>query len=133
MVNNKAVVFKKWAVDYPVIGEHFEYVTDREITHELKDGEILTRNLYVSMDPYLRAKMRSHEETNLFGRFNLGQVIDNHAIAEVIASKNPNIPVGEIVYSFLGWEEYSVIPAGQYVEIIKNARESKLPLSARIG
>ncbi|KAG0310829.1 hypothetical protein BGZ99_000125 [Dissophora globulifera] len=133
MVNNKAVVFKKWAIDYPVIGEHFEYVTDREVTHELKEGEILTRNLYVSLDAYLRAKMRSHEETNLFGRFNLDQVIINHAIGEVIASKNPNIPVGEIVYSYLGWEEYSVIPAGQYVEIIKNARESKLPLSARIG
>ncbi|KAG0318639.1 hypothetical protein BGZ99_005561 [Dissophora globulifera] len=133
MVNNKAVIFNKWVTDYPVIGEHFEYVANREVTHELKEGEILTRNLYVSMDPYLRAKMRGLDETDLFGRFTFGQPLDNHAIGEVIASKNPNIPVGEIVYSFLGWEEYSVVPAGQYVEIIKNARESKLPLSARIG
>ncbi|KAG0319279.1 hypothetical protein BGZ99_005208 [Dissophora globulifera] len=133
MVNNKAVIFKKYAVGYPVADEHFEYVTEREVSYDLRDGEVLTRNLFVSLDPYLRARMRGPEETALFGRFPIGEPLDNHAIGEVVASKNPAVPVGSVVVGYLRFEEYTHVPAGHRLTIIEGARESKLPLSVNIG
>ncbi|KAG0309655.1 hypothetical protein BGZ99_000805, partial [Dissophora globulifera] len=133
MVNNKAVTFKKYVVDYPVADEHFEYVTEREVSYDLKDGEVLTRNLYLSLDPYLRVKMRGLEENALFGRYPLGEPMENRGLGEVIASKNPAVPVGSVVDGFLRSEEYTLVSAGSPLTIIEGARESKLPLSVYTG
>lgn len=66
-------------------------------------------------------------------RYEIGKTIDNYAVAEVVASKNPKYPVGAVVVGFLGLEEYTRVPAGQSLTIIKDARESKLSLSHYVG
>lgn len=50
MVQNKSAVFLKYPTEYPVTGEHIE-VQSRELTVELKDNDVLLRNLYFSLDP----------------------------------------------------------------------------------
>lgn len=49
--NNKAVVFLKSPEEYPVPGEHFAFVDARESDLELNEDEVLTRNIYISLDP----------------------------------------------------------------------------------
>jgi NADPH-dependent curcumin reductase CurA len=50
MVQNKSAVFLKYPTEYPVVGEHIEVQT-KELTVDLKDNDVLLRNLYFSLDP----------------------------------------------------------------------------------
>lgn len=50
MVQNKSAVFLKYPTEFPVIGEHIEVQT-KELNVELKDKDVLLRNLYFSLDP----------------------------------------------------------------------------------
>ncbi|GAA1592410.1 NADP-dependent oxidoreductase [Kribbella sancticallisti] len=87
--------------------EHFELATVP--VPELKDGQVLVRNTWISVDPYMRGRM--DDEPGALPPFELGKVMDGSAIGEVIASRAPAIPVGATVNHFLGWREYSVVDA----------------------
>ncbi|KAG0367434.1 hypothetical protein BC939DRAFT_396636 [Gamsiella multidivaricata] len=129
--NNKSIIFWKEPEEYPIPGEHFG-VELREIDENLDDNEVRTRNLYISLDPYLRGRMKGFRANYISG-FQIGQKFDNLGIGEVVASRNPKIPVGSIVVGFLGWEEYSRVPATSQLKIIEGARESKFPFSSWVG
>lgn len=49
-LNNKAVIYLKHPIEYPVEGEHFEVQTIH-VEDSLNENDVLLRNLYVSMDP----------------------------------------------------------------------------------
>lgn len=66
----------------------------------LKDGEILLKTLWVSVDPYLRAYNRSNKVP--YDQFSF-------QVAEVQESKNPKYPVGSKVITHNGWCDYSVV------------------------
>ena len=66
-------------------------------------------------------------------RYEVGKTIDNYAVGEVVASKNPKYPVGAVVSGFLGLEEYTRVLANQSLAVIEDARTSKLSLSHHVG
>ncbi len=59
------------------------------------DGEVLVRTLYISVDPYLRGRMR--EGRSYIPPFEVGQVIESGALGEVIESRSPKFQDGDIV------------------------------------
>src|ERR1051325_8446590 len=59
------------------------------------DGEVLVRLRYISVDPYLRGRMR--EGKSYVEPFEIGQVIKNSAVGEVIESRSPNFKAGDVV------------------------------------
>jgi len=63
-------------------------------------GQVLTRNLVLSCDPYLRGRMDA--------AFPLGEVVTVRVVARVEASQHARWKVGDLVWGFLGWEEWSV-------------------------
>jgi NADPH-dependent curcumin reductase CurA len=67
-------------------------------------GEVVVRNIYLSIDPYLRGRMDS--------AFGLGEVVPVRAVGEVAASQHPRWRPGDLVWGFGGWERWSVMPAG---------------------
>jgi NADPH-dependent curcumin reductase CurA len=67
-------------------------------------GEVLVRNIYLSIDPYLRGRMD--------GAFALGEVVPVRVVGEVVASRHPRWHPGDLVWGFLGWERWSIVPAG---------------------
>lgn len=73
---------------------------------DLQDGQVLVRNTWMSVDPYMRGRMDDVE--SYMPAFELGAPLDGSAIGEVVASRNPEIPVGATVVHFLGWREYAV-------------------------
>lgn len=74
------------------------------------DGEVLLRTLYISVDPYLRGRMR--EGKSYIAPFELGQVIVSGAVAEVLESKSPNLQPGDIVVGgALPWSLYATAKA----------------------
>ena len=62
------------------------------------ENEVLVQNIYMSVDPYMRGRMRED--------FLLGKVLAGGAVGKVVASNNPNFAVGEYVNNFSGWREF---------------------------
>jgi NADPH-dependent curcumin reductase CurA len=91
-------------------------------------GQIVVRNLYLSLDPTNRIWAR--EETSYLPPVPLGGVMRGLAIGRVVKSKNPAFPEGALVSGILGWEQYSVSD-GTFVGIV--AQPPQIPLSARFA
>ncbi|MBK9521324.1 MAG: NADP-dependent oxidoreductase [Rhodocyclaceae bacterium] len=76
-------------------------------TPALKDGEVLVRHHYMSLDPYMRGRMnatKSYAEPQA-----LGETMGGGTVGEVVESKNAAFPVGAKVFGMGGWQEYSVV------------------------
>jgi len=72
-----------------------------------KEGEFLVRNIWMSVDPYMRGGMRSPEETKSYiSSFRLNKALDGACVGQVIESKNKEFKVGEYVLGNFGWREY---------------------------
>lgn len=69
-----------------------------------KEGEYLVRNIWMSVDPYMRGRMR--QGNSYIPPFQLGQPLDGGCVGQVIESKNNQFAVGEYVLSTFGWREY---------------------------
>jgi NADPH-dependent curcumin reductase CurA len=72
----------------------------------IADQEILVRNLYMSVDPYMRGRM--NDEPSYIPPFELDQPMSGGAIGEVLQSNSKNFKPGDIVTSNLGWREYAI-------------------------
>jgi NADPH-dependent curcumin reductase CurA len=75
-----------------------------------KDGEVLVRTVYISVDPYLRGRMR--EGRSYVAPFEVGQVIESGAVGEVLHSRSPEFQPGDIVTGMFGWRLYNTANAG---------------------
>jgi NADPH-dependent curcumin reductase CurA len=76
---------------------------------EPAEGEVLVRNLVMSVDPYMRGRM--NDVKSYIPPFRLGAALDGGAVGEVVASADPNLAVGDTVLHDLGWRDYAVVPA----------------------
>lgn len=85
----------------------FEIAT-REL-RDPRDGEILVRNLWMSVDPYMRGRMS--EAKSYVEGFKLGRALQGGAIGEVTQSNNPSLAPGNLVIHMSGWREHAVMPA----------------------
>jgi NADPH-dependent curcumin reductase CurA len=74
---------------------------------ELQDGQILVRNEFMSVDPYMRGRM--NDTKSYSAPFRLDAALDGGAVGEVIASRSEALKVGDVVVHQLGWREYSVV------------------------
>lgn len=91
------------------------------------EGQVLVRNTYLSVDPYMRGRMsaaKSYAEP-----YRLGAAMLGGAVGEVIASNADGIAVGDHVLHYLGWREYAAVEASQAVKVDPEAA----PLSAYLG
>lgn len=74
----------------------------------LGEGQILVRNTWMSVDPYMRGRMDDKE--SYIPPFQLGAALDGSAVGEVVESRS-DIPVGATVTHFAGWREFAVVDA----------------------
>jgi NADPH-dependent curcumin reductase CurA len=70
------------------------------------DGQVLVRNQYLSLDPYMRGRMSDRRSYAPPARLN--EVMIGGTVGTVVASKNPNFQVNDTVLGYLGWQEYAV-------------------------
>uniref|UniRef100_Q0HWC2 Alcohol dehydrogenase, zinc-binding domain protein n=1 Tax=Shewanella sp. (strain MR-7) TaxID=60481 RepID=Q0HWC2_SHESR len=67
----------------------------------LKTGEVLVKNTWMSVDPYMRGRMI--DKDSYIPPYQINEVMDGGAIGEVIESLNPQFPVGAKVSHISGW------------------------------
>ncbi|SPM36562.1 NADPH-dependent curcumin reductase CurA [Mycobacterium rhizamassiliense] len=84
--------------------ETFELV--EEAVPEIRDGEALVRVDWISLDPTNRTWI--NDTPTYLPPVGIGEVMRAGGLGEVVASKNPNYPVGQIVQGLVGWQEYLV-------------------------
>lgn len=74
-------------------------------------GQLLVKNLWMSVDPYMRGRMNDVE--SYVPPFALNAPLDGGAVGEVVASGDERFKPGQTVLHQLGWREFAIVPADQ--------------------
>jgi len=99
-------------------------------TPPLQDGQVLVRHHYLSLDPYMRGRM--NDSKSYAAAQPLGQVFQGGTVGEVVESRHPKFAAGDKVVGFGGWQEWSVVDAGQ-PGMLKKVDTTHVPLSHYLG
>lgn len=73
---------------------------------EPKDGEVLLRNLWMSLDPYMRGRMSAAK--SYAQPVELGEPMVAGTVSEIVKSNRPEFVPGDIVLSYTGWMDYAI-------------------------
>ncbi|KAM8921750.1 prostaglandin reductase 2 [Pelodytes ibericus] len=76
------------------------FLEEAGLSEELLDGQVLTRTLYLSVDPYLRCRMNEDTGTDYIQSWQVGEVLDSGGIGVIEESRANDFAAGDIVYSF---------------------------------
>ncbi len=91
-------------------------------------NEVLVRNHYLSLDPYMRGRM--NEGKSYAKPQEIGATMIGATVGEVVASNHPRFPVGSHVRGMLGWTEFDVVD-GKALERIDTQPDPDIRLSRR--
>ena len=97
---------------------------------ELAAGQVLVRNHYLSLDPYMRGRMndaKSYAKPQV-----LNAVMGGGTAGEVLASKHPGFAAGDKVVGMGGWQEVVLVDANQ-PGVLRKVDAARIPLSAYLG
>lgn len=93
----------------------------------VQDGQVLVRNRFMSVDPYMRGRM--NDRKSYVPPFEIGKVLDGGAVGEVIESRSSEFKVGDIVTSRHGWREAFIASPAELHGVTKAVE----PLSVYLG
>ena len=93
----------------------------------LQDQEVLVRNLFMSVDPYMRGRM--NDGKSYIAQFEIGKPLEGSAIGEVIESRANEFKPGYIVTSSFGWREYFIASPHELQPVSRKIQ----PLSVYLG
>jgi len=124
MVQNKAWIVASHPTGW--VREDNFTLTESPAPHP-KDGEVLVKNLWLSLDPYMRLRL-SHQKSYVKGTA-VGEVMTGETAGEVIESRHPNFKVGNTVTAPSGWQLYGCHRG----EWLTKVDATKAPLSYFLG
>jgi NADPH-dependent curcumin reductase len=94
---------------------------------QLKDGEVLVRNHFMSLDPYMRGRM--NDAKSYAAPQSLNETMQGGTVGEVVESRHADFKAGDKVRGMLGWSEYGVgTPPG-----LSKIDTRHIPISAYLG
>ena len=91
-------------------------------------GEILVRNHYLSLDPYMRGRLsdaKSYAKPQ-----EIGAVMGGGTVGEVVESNNPHFKPGDFVVGMGGWQQYVVTDGAGFQGRRRDERSRRRPISA---
>lgn len=97
---------------------------------ELQDGQVLVRNHYLSLDPYMRGRM--NDAKSYAQPQPLNAVMQGGTVGEVVASKSAAFRAGDKVVGMGGWQQVQVADA-QAQAMMRKVDTTHVPLSAYLG
>ncbi|MGQ0654386.1 MAG: NADP-dependent oxidoreductase [Betaproteobacteria bacterium] len=92
-----------------------------------KDGEVLVRNHWLSLDPYMRGRL-SQQKSYVKG-VEIGEVMTGETAGEVVESKHPKFKPGDTVTAPSGWQLYCSVKG----DLLTHVDAGKAPLSYFLG
>ena len=127
MATNQQIVLDNRPVG-DAVASNFKLISGP--TPELKDGEVLVKHHYLSLDPYMRGRM--NDSKSYAASQGLGEVMIGGTAGEVVESKSAKFAVGDKVVGMGGWQEYSVV-SDSVVGMLRKVDSTHIPLSAYLG
>jgi hypothetical protein len=121
---NKQVLLKNRPVGEP---KESDFALVETPIIEPSDGEILSRTIYLSLDPYMRGRISAGE--SYAASVELNSVIVGGTVSQVIKSNHPQFQVGDFVLNSNGWQTYGVSKG----ETLRKIDPSQAPLSYSLG
>ena len=100
---NKTILLKNRPEGKPSLDD---FTVTEESTPKISEGEILLKSRYVSVDPFLRGRMR--DEESYIPPFQLNEPLESMIFAEVVESRNNNFKEGEYVSGMLKWQQFQI-------------------------
>jgi NADPH-dependent curcumin reductase len=91
------------------------------------DGQILVRNHFLSLDPYMRGRM--NDTKSYAAKQELDAVMIGGTVGEVVESKNPKFKAGDLVLGMYGWQQYGCSEGAG----VNKIDASRVPMSAYLG
>ncbi len=107
-------------------GEELFEVAETAIP-EPGDGQVLIRNAYFSVDPYMRPRM--NDVRSYVAPFTLGEAMTGGAVGRVAVSRSPRYAEGDWVLHQLGWREWALSDGAA----LRRLDASSAPLSTALG
>ena len=92
------------------------------------EGQVLLRNFYHSLDPYMRPRMT--EMDSYVAPFAVGQVMEGGGIGVVVESRHPDYAPGDVVRGMLQWAEYQAVTPGI---VVRKIEPSGIPWKDYLG
>ena len=97
------------------------------LTPQPKDGEVLVRALYLSVDPYMRGRMSDRK--SYVPPFQLNETMGGAVVGQVVESKFDGLEKGDIVMGHLLWQKFAVAPGQELLKVDPN----RAPISTALG
>jgi NADPH-dependent curcumin reductase CurA len=91
------------------------------------EGDVLVRNLYMSVDPYMRTRM--NDVKSYTPAFEVGKALNGGSIGQVVESNAPDLKPGDLVSGLFGWREHFVSKA----RWLERLEPGGVPLTAYLG
>src|SRR5262245_50281630 len=106
--------------------EHLFEVAEVPIA-EPGEGQVLIRNAYFSVDPYMRPRM--NDVRSYVAPFTLGEPMTGGAVGRVASSRDPQLEEGDWVVHALGWREWALAQAAG----VRKIDAGSAPVSTSLG
>lgn len=123
-LKNKQVLLISRPVGMPT-QQNFEF-KDIPVV-EAKEGQVVVRTLYLSVDPYMRGRM--NDAKSYVPPYQLNEVIAGGLVGEIVESKSELFKAGDKVIGMLGWQLYNTVDAKAVTKI----DDSIAPVSAYLS
>jgi len=107
--------------------EESNFRLERQPLASPAEGQVLLRNHYLSLDPYMRGRM--NESASYAASVQLGEVMVGETISEVVESRNPKFQPGEMVSARAGWQSYALSDGTG----LRKVDTRRVPASAYLG
>ncbi|PPR06845.1 hypothetical protein CVT24_011318 [Panaeolus cyanescens] len=133
-ITNPRIIFNDIPEGFPEIDKTLIYDTSQviDLENEPLNGGFLVKTLDLSIDPYMRGRMRDPSVESYSPPFILGQPINGYGLGVVIRSENPDVKVGEYVYgSNIDHAQYFV--RKDLISLEKVDNKYNLPTSVFVG
>src|SRR5438094_2706688 len=93
----------------------------------VRDGDVLRRTLFLSLDPYMRGRMS--DAPSYAAPVELGAVMCGHTVSQVVESKHSDFKTGDIVAGYDGWQQFAASPG----QDLRKLDPAVAPVSTAIG
>ena len=121
---NQRVALAARPVGYP---KESDFSIVEEPIPEIRDGQVLVRILWLSLDPYERGRM--NEAQTYASSVPIGGTMVGGTVGRVVSSRRDDLPVGEYVEGSLGWQAYAVSEGHN----LRRVDHATAPISTALG
>jgi len=123
---NRQILLRKRPVGAPTVGD---FESAEAAVNPPEVGEVLLRNLYLSVDPAIRGWMS--EAKSYLPPIGIGEPIRSGTLSQIVESKAEGWRAGQIVQALAAWESYSVVSSRMLHGKVKSIEG--IPMSAMLS